>query len=207
MLSLSPGSWLLLLLFRPCMMMVFTIIIMQQPPLTVLYQVFYTAVESCHLHFNRLISHTNMLYFLFSVVAVLCTTGNSQVSTKVRPQPPSTIVSALEIVRDCCQHINDVENLLTCSNMSKSMSNSHSGKVSLVTYLDSDKGQFNIPDIFKFGAYMVANTAAYAELNDYSFRWLARDTGSNYQPGDARWNKVKIIDEALDPVTGWAKDR
>ena len=91
--------------------------------------------------------------------------------------------------------------------MSKSMSNSHSGKVSLVTYLDSDKGQFNIPDIFKFGAYMVANTAAYAELNDYSFRWLARDTGSNYQPGDARWNKVKIIDEALDPVTGWAKDR
>lgn len=149
-----------------------------------------------------------MMSLLFSIVSVLFyANGNAQVSTKVRPQPPSKIISSLEVVQDCCQHIDDVEKLLRCSNTSKSMSPSHFSKVSLVTYLDSDKGQFNIPDIFKFGAYMVANTAAYAELNDYSFRWLTRDTGSNYQPGDARWNKVKIIDEALDPVTGWAKDR
>lgn len=79
-------------------------------------------------------------------------------------------------------------------------------RVSLVTYLDSDSGQFNIPDIFQFGSYMLANTAVYAEHNDYTFKWLSKDTGSNYQPGDARWNKVKIIDHALDPTTGWARE-
>jgi hypothetical protein len=78
-----------------------------------------------------------------------------------------------------------------------------SATVSLVTYLDSEHGStFDIPDIIKFGAYMLANTAAYAEQNNYQFRWLTAKTGfqlhisltictgSNYQPGDARWNKV-----------------
>ena len=139
-------------------------------------------------------------------LALFIFTANCQVSTKVRPQPPKSLVSSLQVVQDCCEHLDDVVKLMACSNSSLSMSPPYRSRVSLVTYLDSDEGQFNIPDIFKFGGYMLANTASYAELHGYSFRWLSKATGSNHQPGDARWNKVKIIDEALDPVNGWAKD-
>lgn len=96
--------------------------------------------------------------------------------------------------------------LAACVNSASSSIQSGTS-VSLVTYLDSEQGSsFDIPDIIKFGSYMLANTAAYAEQNNYRFRWLNAKTGSNYQPGDARWNKVKIIETALDPVSGWAKD-
>jgi hypothetical protein len=158
---------------------------------------------------------TLTLFFTLSLTLSLLHSSTAQVSRTVRPQPPSSLVRSLDLVRQCCPLLDDPQQLLACSNNTRAMTPSPSlphththstTTVSLVTYLDSDKGQFNIPDIFKFGAYMVASTAAYAELHDYSFRWLTRATGSNHQPGDARWNKVKIIDEALDPETGWAKD-
>lgn len=128
---------------------------------------------------------------------------NGQVLKEVRPQPYPL---SLESIGQCCRHIDHPLELAKCANSTKSMSRS-AADVALVTYLAPEKGSnFDIPDILTFGSYMIANTAAYAEQNDYSFHWLNEETGSNYQPGDARWNKVKIIDVALDPENGWAKD-
>jgi hypothetical protein len=126
--------------------------------------------------------------------------SQAQVSKVVRPQP---FPLKLDSIGSCCQQTN-VKELMSCANSTSSMKRL-SSTVSLVTYLDSEKGSsFDIPDIMRFGAFMLANTAAYAEQNDYQFRWLNRATGlsfvssliitklgSNYQPGDARWNKVE----------------
>jgi hypothetical protein len=126
-----------------------------------------------------------------------------QVMKEVRPQPfPLSLAS----IGECCLHIDNALELAKCANSTTSMARS-AADVAIVTYLAPEKGSsFDIPDIMTFGSYMIANTAAYAEQNGYSFHWLNEETGSNYQPGDARWNKVKIIDVALNPENGWAKD-
>jgi hypothetical protein len=136
--------------------------------------------------------------------ALVC---HGQVLKTVRPQPSSLNLNSIGA---CCHLRNDPVSLTSCANESSSMTRA-TAEVSLVTYLDSEKGSsFDIPDIMRFGAYMLANTAAYAEQNDYNFRWLTRATGevlffscsqivgSNYQPGDARWNKVTKI---LSPIS------
>lgn len=100
----------------------------------------------------------------------------SQVLQSIRPQPSPL---SLESIYNCCQYQNDINNLLTCVNGTKSMIKTDAS-VYLVTYLDSEKGSsFDIPDILKFGSYMLANTAAYAEQNNYGFRWLNIKTGFN----------------------------
>lgn len=100
--------------------------------------------------------------------------SNAQVLKTVRPQPYPLKISS---VGNCCELQDDLNQLTPCLNSSASMTRK-SAKVTLVTYLDSEKGSsFDIPDIMRFGAYMIANTAAYAEQNDYRFRWLNRGTG------------------------------
>mmetsp|Transcript_2840 Transcript_2840/g.4303 ORF Transcript_2840/g.4303 Transcript_2840/m.4303 type:complete len:734 (+) Transcript_2840:56-2257(+) len=142
--------------------------------------------------------------YLFSTLFALYTIPSlAQVLKTTRPQPHPLNTPSIS---SCCSHIDDVLTLSDCANKSISMSGT-ANKVAFVTYLGvDDSSQFNIPDIMKFGSYMIASTAAYAEQNGYSFHWLSPETGSNYQTGDPRWNKVKIIDVALDPTNGWAKD-
>jgi hypothetical protein len=101
-------------------------------------------------------------------------TCHGQVLKTVRPQPSPLNLNSIGA---CCKYQNDLVQLTTCANASSSMTRS-TAEVSLVTYLDSEKGSsFDIPDIMRFGAFMLANTAAYAEQNDYNFRWLTRSTG------------------------------
>jgi hypothetical protein len=44
----------------------------------------------------------------------------------------------------------------------------------------------------------------YASQNDYHFRALTPADGSEYFPEDQRWNKVKILEDALEVDKGWA---
>jgi len=60
-------------------------------------------------------------------------------------------------------------------------------------------------DIWDYSVYSLAVNQAYAEHNGYIMRMLHSNT-SNYDPNDARWNKVKILEQALHPDTGWARD-
>ena len=60
-------------------------------------------------------------------------------------------------------------------------------------------------DIWSYAAYAMAMNAAYAEHHNYSLTILDETSGA-FELGDARWNKVKILESALDPFEGWAQD-
>jgi len=60
-------------------------------------------------------------------------------------------------------------------------------------------------DIWDYTVYTLAINQIYAEQNGYIMRHMDPGT-SNYEPFDARWNKVKILEMAIDPITGWARD-
>jgi hypothetical protein len=97
-----------------------------------------------------------------------------QVLKVVRNQPNPL---KLHSISQCCEFAHEPLDLIKCSNSTTSMTR-ETASVSIVTYLSSEKGSlFDIPDIIQFGAYMVANTAAYAEQNGYSFKWLSEATG------------------------------
>jgi hypothetical protein len=103
--------------------------------------------------------------------------SHAQVMKVVRPQP---FPLNLDSIGSCCNKQTNVKELMSCANSTSSMTKL-SSTVALVTYLDSEKGSsFDIPDIMRFGAFMLANTAAYAEQNGYQFRWLNRATGLHF---------------------------
>jgi len=61
---------------------------------------------------------------------------------------------------------------------------------------------YSSPNLLPYAAYAYAVTAAYAEHHHYSLALFSQATNSNYEPRDQRWNRVKILLEALDPHTG-----
>jgi tetratricopeptide (TPR) repeat protein len=93
-------------------------------------------------------------------------------------------------------------NKTSVEHLHKVISNIHSSGgptlgVGLVTYATSD--------IWEYTAFSLAVNQAYAEQNGYVMVHLDEKT-SNYDKDDARWNKVKILEEAIHPETGWARD-
>ena len=72
-----------------------------------------------------------------------------------------------------------------------------SSTVGLVTYATQD--------IWNYTAYSFAVNEIYAEHNNYVMLHLDGESSSEYDSFDSRWNKVKILEEALDPETGWAR--
>ena len=69
--------------------------------------------------------------------------------------------------------------------------------VGLVTYASEN--------IWPYAAYSLAVNGAYAEQNGYAIR-LIDPNRSNPEPKDARWNKVALLLEALEPRSGWGRD-
>ena len=53
--------------------------------------------------------------------------------------------------------------------------------------------------------YQTANTVIFAEQNNIMYRIATGAMDDNYEPADVRWNKVKLLMDALDPISGWAK--
>jgi len=51
----------------------------------------------------------------------------------------------------------------------------------------------------------LAVNEAYAEANGYIMRHLDPEN-STFEPKDARWNKVKILEKAIHPDRGWTRD-
>ena len=70
-------------------------------------------------------------------------------------------------------------------------------RFSIVTYATSD--------IHEYAAYSLSLNAAYSEAHAYSFHILSPQTGAEYEPGDQRWNKVRILLEALEGVDNSAR--
>lgn len=98
----------------------------------------------------------------------------------------------------CCKMSEDTAGLMHCIDNIDPAAPSDNTSIALVTYASDD--------ILDYAAYSFAVNSAYAEHNGYEIFFMSPDTGSNYEPRDQRWNRVKIIDDALNKVDGWLKD-
>ena len=86
-------------------------------------------------------------------------------------------------------------------------------KVAIFTYVipetDTEK-HFAVPDIMDFATYHAAIMSSFAEQNGYKYRLITPASPDGHpaklEPADVRWNKVKLLIDALDPISGWAKD-
>lgn len=134
------------------------------------------------------------------------------------------IISSLEDIQDvtlvhapymagCCEEVEFHEQgevpwslLLQCTNASslrqqqnvaRVKSNQVGASIGLVTYATKD--------IWNYTAYSFAVNEIYAEHNNYIMLHLDERSSDNYDPFDSRWNKVKILEEAIDPGDGWAR--
>lgn len=57
--------------------------------------------------------------------------------------------------------------------------------------------------IWNYSAYSFGINLAYAEKNGYVFKYIY---DGDYERTDERWSKIKILEEALDDTTGWARN-
>ena len=112
--------------------------------------------------------------------------------TKTVQQP----VLSSQQIQTCCNSIDNWSSLLHCvklasSNNIKKVSES---TVGIVTYASR-----NIQD---YASYSFAINEAYAEHHRYVMHFFEIN---KYELTDERWSKVKILAEALDQNTGWAR--
>ena len=64
---------------------------------------------------------------------------------------------------------------------------------------------YTTDSISEFSAYSLAINNAYAQLHGYKFL-IGGPTLHNFEPDDARWNKVFLLLDSLNPTTGWARN-
>lgn len=100
----------------------------------------------------------------------------------------------------CCAFLESSKHLLHCANQSAS---SHFNSDSSITKIASVS--YSTSGILDYGAYSMAVNSFYSEFNNYGMRLLTPEDGARYEPRDERWNKVKILLDALDPKTGWGR--
>ena len=144
-----------------------------------------------------------MSSFLVALATGVALAKLLQVSAQVQTAPvlqpwPLDIPS----VGHCCNELGGPAELLSCAN--ESAYAVAPDKVGLLTFV-TPKG---ISDIWKFASYQVALMTVYAEHNRYTFRLSTEaDTlgGEGEPESDVRWNKIKLLRRALDPLTGWAR--
>lgn len=128
-----------------------------------------------------------------------------QIRTKVAKQP---VLNLSKELKNCCSKVDDSNQLFSCVNSSV-ISNNHRifdefyryGGPSLAVGIVT----FGTDNIKAYTAYSYAVNAAYADHNNYIL-FLSDPATSNYESSDSRWSKVKILEESLDPVAGWARD-
>lgn len=128
----------------------------------------------------------------------------AQISATIRHQPSVIEISHMQ---PCCAHIDDHESLVACSNKSAEINMdvvvnrmSHSGPTfgfALVTYATDN--------IWEYAAYSIGINEIYAEHNGYVLLPV-NPLINNFEKYDPRWNKVKILELALHPENGWARD-
>lgn len=135
----------------------------------------------------------------FATVLFFCAFSTAQILSKTRPEPELHV----GLTSQCCDSINNPGLLTRCINNTLPLNNSN---VALVTFAEGGTGKFGVDDIMQYATYMLAVTSIYAEHHGYSFKWMSTATGSNFQPDDMRWNKIRILIDALNPLDGWARD-
>jgi tetratricopeptide (TPR) repeat protein len=126
----------------------------------------------------------NNLIVIVLLVA-LCVDGSS----KYRIDVTATCCNRAENSTDLMQCIDDIEPPEIAEDQKR---------FAIISYAS--------PDIIPYAAYAFAVNSAYAEHNGYEIFFMSPETGSNHEPRDQRWNRVKIIMDALDSSDGWLRD-
>lgn len=141
----------------------------------------------------------NLLYFItFCLTIFLVSEVESQLTMFPRDQP---IIFPTSLSKQCCGLISNPQALLDCTNNTAVQNNKKfmaEKKIALVKYSTNN--------IAEYTSYSMAINSAFAEINHYGMILLTPNDGAEYEKSDQRWNKVKIIENALHPVTGWARD-
>lgn len=66
---------------------------------------------------------------------------------------------------------------------------------------------FASTNIWNYASYSSAINVAYAEAQGYMIKIFDENTfDDKSNGGDSRWNKIKIMEDALDPSAGWARN-
>jgi len=147
---------------------------------------------------------------LLLVVFLLCVSRQIKAQiTRNKPQPQPKELQ-LKYINECCRPSIRTDEILLhkCTNASAEQAlldgwvdeSSHPSKTSnnkriaLVSHATKE--------ILGYASFAFAINQVYSEHNNYLFR-MADPKTTNYEPRDARWNKVMILDKALQT---WAKD-
>ena len=125
------------------------------------------------------------------------------------------VTSKLEVplMASCCNYDADIQaegewrQVMECTHKASEESN---GK------LLAQKGEkgvkrfgivtFATKNIWDYTAYSFAVNQVYAENNGHILKNFDEDSPFEYDLVDSRWNKVKIMEQALNEKSGWAKD-
>ena len=66
---------------------------------------------------------------------------------------------------------------------------------------------FASTNIWNYASYSSAINVAFAEAQGYMIKIFDENTfDDKTNGGDSRWNKIKIMEDALDPSAGWARN-
>ena len=77
------------------------------------------------------------------------------------------------------------------------ISTKSTSKATLSNSLNIALVSYSTPSISNYARYSMAINAAFAENSGYSIALYNPATGSNYEPRDQRWNRVKLLLEIL----------
>lgn len=139
------------------------------------------------------------------LVLLLCCLSKLQAQiTRTKPQMQPKELQ-LKYINECCRSsIRSDEILLhKCTNASAEQSlldgwmepsSTKNKRIALVSHATKE--------ILGYASFTFAINQVYSEHNNYLFR-MADPKTTNYEPRDARWNKVMILDKALQT---WAKE-
>lgn len=140
----------------------------------------------------------NVVRPIIQLLLLLCSYSLAQIATlNPRTQPKEININ---YVNECCVVHNNPKTLFKCVNAAAgqvlidSWNEDIHTKIAIVSY-----ATLSISD---YAAYAFAINQAYAEHNGYIFH-IADPIQSNFEPTDARWNKVKLLEQSL---LTWAHD-
>ena len=112
----------------------------------------------------------------------------------------SAELPVLPVLSSCCQFEDNYSDLFECvlDASEWQLKETSSSKIGLVTYTTEN--------IIGYSAYSLAINTAYATHHGYRHMILTPENRADYEPADERWNKVKILADALSPEEGtWSQ--
>jgi hypothetical protein len=133
----------------------------------------------------------NML-ILSKILIVINSMALCQVTLIPRDQPSPVYATD---VFNCCDKRDNPMQLYKCIN---DVNTRKYSRVAVTTYVTEN--------ILEYASYSLFINALHTSHNNYTFRILTNKNSPNYEVNDPRWNKVKIINVAMEENIGWASD-